>query len=78
MVIYYQDKPGRSQLPNILTEANIKLRDVKLAASTVICERVYYDWIERGMKAEKLAELCKKVPETEKIFCKLCKSIRQS
>ena len=78
MATYYQDKPGRGQLPNILTEANIKLSDVKLAAATVICKRVYYYWLERGSKTEKLQEFGRKIPETEKIYKQFVQSVRQS
>jgi hypothetical protein len=48
MVIYCQDQPGRGQLSNILTEANIKLRDVKLAAAIDVHESTYYLIIRGG------------------------------
>lgn len=47
-------------------------------ASIGIHEATYYRWLERGNKALKLKMLGKKIPETEKIFCEFCESIRQS
>ena len=78
MVIYCQDQPGRGQLSNILTEANIKLRDVKLAAAIDVHESTYYRWLERGQKAEKLLELGQKIPEADVLFLQFLHSIRQS
>ncbi len=51
----------------------------KMAAAALnIPERNYYYWLERGSRAEKLGDLGKKVPETEKIFLQLLQSVRQA
>ena len=47
-------------------------------AALNIPERTYYSWLERGQKAEKLMEIGKKIPETEKIFLQFSQSIRTS
>ena len=49
-----------------------------VALSENISERVYYKWIARGLKSEKLAELGKKIPETEKIYVQFVQSVRQA
>jgi hypothetical protein len=49
-----------------------------VAMSEGITERTYYRWLERGEKAEKLHELRKKVPKSERLFCQLCQSVKQS
>ena len=63
MVIYYQDKPERGQLPNILTEANTKLCDVRIAAAG-IHKRTYYWWVQREQKAEAEGEVANKLHKT--------------
>ena len=68
--------------PQITEEITKRLKVgcyAKMAAAAIgINESTYYRWLERGEKALKLDELGKKIPETEKIFCKFCKSVRQS
>lgn len=49
-----------------------------VAGALGIAERSYYTWLERGSKAEKLSELDKKIPDTEKIYLQLWQSVRQS
>ncbi len=49
-----------------------------VAMSEGITERTYYSWLERGKRAEKLHELRKKVPESERLFFQFFQSIRQS
>ena len=52
---------------------------VKVAVESVgIGRRTYYDWLERGKKALELQENDKDVPESEKIYCQFCQSVRQS
>jgi disulfide oxidoreductase YuzD len=51
----------------------------KIAAAAIgVPERSYYNWLERGQKAEKLAESVKKIPETEKIFWQFWQSVQQA
>ena len=51
----------------------------KLAAAAIgICERTYYYWLERGLRAQKLRDLNKKVPKKEKIFLQFLQSVRQA
>ena len=51
----------------------------KMAAAAIgVPERTYYTWLERGQKAEKMAEIGKKIPETEKIFSQFSQSVRQA
>jgi len=51
----------------------------KMAAAALgICERAYYNWLERGSKAEKLSELGRKVPEEDKIYLQFMQSVRQA
>ena len=51
----------------------------KMAAAAIgVPERSFYNWLERGSKAEKLAEIGKKIPEEEKIFWQFWQSIRQA
>jgi hypothetical protein len=50
---------------------------VKVVADSVgISQRTFYLWLERGSKAEKLYELRKKVPETERLFFQFFQSVR--
>lgn len=52
---------------------------VKVAAASVgICEKTYYNWIERGEKALDLKEKEGKIPKSEKIYLQFLQSIRQS
>ncbi|MCL5072919.1 MAG: hypothetical protein M1308_18815 [Actinobacteria bacterium] len=70
-----------------LTEAVIEVISKKIkagcyakvvAASIGIVEKTYYNWLDRGKRAENLAEIGKKVPKEEKIFLQFLQSIRQS
>ena len=49
-----------------------------VAESEGITERCFYLWLERGSKAEKLHELRKKVPESERLFFQFFQSVRRS
>jgi hypothetical protein len=49
-----------------------------VAQSEHVTERTYYAWIERGLKAEKLFETGKKLPETEVLFLQFLQSVRQA
>ena len=68
--------------PQITEEITKRLKVgcyAKMAAAAIgVPERSYYNWLERGLKAEKLAEIGKKIPETEKIFWQFWQSVRQS
>ena len=48
-----------------------------VATSVGITERTYYRWLERGIKAVKLQELGKRVPEAEHLFFQFFQSVRQ-
>jgi hypothetical protein len=68
--------------PQITEEITKRLRVgcyAKMAAAAIgVPERSYYNWLERGQKAEKLAETGKKIPETEKIFWQFWQSVQQA
>ena len=49
-----------------------------VAISIGVSERTFYYWVDRGEKANKLAEAGQKVPIEEKIYLQFLQSIRQA
>jgi hypothetical protein len=73
----------KTKLTESITEEITKRLKVgcyaKMAAAAFgVPERTYYTWLERGEKAEKMAELGKKISKKETIYCQLCQSVWQS
>jgi len=65
-------------IESIVKKLNVGAYVKYVAQSEGITERLYYMWIERGLKAEKLWEKNKKIPEAEVLFLQFLQSVRQA